>query len=251
MGWGTTQPPRVAIVTCAVIEQEIRHFAADLAHVVHIEVLEQGLHNEPHRLRTTVQDAIDRVEDRVDAEAIVLGYGLCSRGTEGVRTRRCRLVITRAHDCITLLLGCRQRYADYAVKHPGTYWYSPGWIQCHVAPGEARYHLLRQQYVEKYGEDNADYLMEQEQAWFAHYDTAAFVDLGVGNLDEGVRFTEQCARWLGWRFDHQCGNPELLRALLTGPWPDDRFVVLEPGRTFKMTADERIIASADDKDRCG
>jgi hypothetical protein len=233
--------PRVAIVTCGVLEEEIRHLAHDLEHVVHLEVLEQGLHNEPDRLRVTLQDAIGRVEAGTDAEVIVLGYGLCGRGTEGVRTDRSRLVIPRAHDCITLLLGCRQRYAEYVAEQPGTYWYSPGWIRCHVAPGEERYRLLRRYYVEKYGEDNADYLMEQEQVWFDQYDNAAFVDLGVGDIDGGVRFTRECADWLGWRFDRQCGDPDLLRTLLTGPWPDDRFVTLEPGRTFRMTADDRVL----------
>jgi hypothetical protein len=237
--------PRVAVVTCGVLEDEIRHFAADLEHVVHLEVLEQGLHNEPDRLRTTLQDAIDRVEDVTDADVIALGYGLCGRGSEGVRTRRCRLVIARAHDCITHLLGCRRRYADYVAERPGTYWYSPGWIRCHVSPGEERYRLLKQYYVQKYGEDNADYLMEQEQVWFEHYDTATFVDLGVGDIDEGVRFTRECASWLGWRFDRQRGDPDLVRTLVAGPWPDDDFLVLEPGLTFRMTADERVLEAVD------
>jgi hypothetical protein len=240
-----SSPERVAIVTCAVLEDEITHLSADLKHVVHVEILEQGLHNEPDRLRTTLQAAIDRVEAGTDAEVIVLGYGLCGRGIEGVRAQRCRLVITRAHDCITLLLGCRHRYAEYVAEHAGTYWYSPGWIRCHVAPGEERFRLLRQHYVEKYGEDNADYLMQQEQVWFEHYDRATFVDLGVGDIDEGVRFTRQCAAWLGWRFDRQHGDPDLLRGLLTGPWPEDRFLVVEPGWTFKMTADDRVIGPVD------
>ena len=238
-------PPRVAIVTCGVLEDELRHFAADTEHVVHLEVLEQGLHNEPDRLRTTLQEAIDRVEADTDAEVVALGYGLCGRGCEGVRTRRCRLVIARAHDCITHLLGCRRRYADYVAERPGTYWYSPGWIRCHVSPGEERYRLLKQYYVKKYGEDNAEYLMEQEQVWFQHYDTATFVDLGVGDVDEGMRFTRECASWLGWKFDRQQGDPDLVRTLVTGPWPDDRFLVLEPGQAFRMTTDERVLEAVD------
>jgi len=242
MSEGTSPtPPRVAVITCAVLEQEIAHFARGLQHLVRIEILEQGLHNEPDKLRRELQVAIDRVEAQTEAEVIALGYGLCSRGTEGVRTRRCRLVIARAHDCITHLLGSKERYAAYVARRPGTYWYSPGWNQHSLMPGQARYETLFREYVEKYGEENAQFLMESEQSWFTAYNTAAFVHLGVGEIEKEFAFTQECAAWLHWDCDRQCGDPSLLRALLAGPWDDDRFLVLEPGETFRMTADERVI----------
>ena len=239
------KPPRIAVVTCAVLEIELAHFARGLDHVVRIEVLEQGLHKEPDRLRRELQTAIERVEADTDAEAIVLGYGICSRGTEGVRTSRCKLVIARAHDCITHLLGCKDRYASYVAEHPGTYWYSPGWNLHHTPPGKKRHDDLYKEYSEKYGEDNAKFLMETEQHWFKSYDRATYVDLGVGATPEDLAFTQECAAWLGWKFDRQCGDPGLLKAMLAGDWDNERFIVLEPGQTFRMTADERVIEPAD------
>ena len=244
-------PPCTAVVTCAVLETEIAHFAADLPHIGHIEIMEQGLHNEPDRLRTVLQEAVTRVEALPPVpgagpiEAIVLGYGLCSRGIEGVRTRRCRLVATRAHDCITLLLGDKDRYADYVKDHPGTYWYSPGWNRHHVPPGKDRFDRLRREYIEKYGEDNADYLMEMEQSWMQKYDRATYVDLTVGATDRDLDYTRQCADFLSWSFDRQRGDPDLIRALLEGRWDDERFVVLDPGQTVRMTADARVIEAVD------
>ena len=234
-------PPRVAVVTCAVLEQELAHFARGLAHIVHFAVVEQGLHNDPPRLRVELQAAVDRVEAETPAEVIVLGYGLCSRGSEGVRTKRCRLVIARAHDCITHLLGSKERYAAYVASKPGTYWYSPGWNRCSLMPGQERFAHLRRQYVEQYGEDNADFLMESEQHWFTTYNNAAFVHLGVGDVPKELAYTQQCADWLKWSCDHQCGDPALVQALLSGPWDADRFLVLEPGETFRLTADARVI----------
>lgn len=245
------RPPAIAVVTCAVLEKEIAHFTAGLEHIVHIEVIEQGLHNEPDRLRTTIQAAVSRIEAMAPppparrAEAIVLGYGLCSRGLEGVRTQRCRLVVTRAHDCVTLLLGDKDRYADYVKQHPGTYWYSPGWIHHTPMPGKDRYDRLLEQYRRDYGEDNARYLMESEQHWFSTYDRATFVDLTVDRSDEHEAYTRQCADWLGWTFDRQQGDPDLLRSLLAGRWDEGRFVVLEPGQTICLTADERIIEACE------
>lgn len=237
-------PPRTAVITCSVLEGEVAHFAEGLQHIVRIDLMPQGLHNEPDRLRRDLQAAIDKVENETDAEAIVLGYGLCSRGTEGVRTARARLVIARAHDCITVLLGSRDRYSDYVRQAPGTYWYSPGWNKHHLPPGEERHRLLRDEYVEKYGEDNAEFLMETEQHWFSTYDRATYVDLGPGATEEDVAFTRQCANWLGWTFDRQRGDPALLKALLNCEWDDERFLVLEPGQTLRMTADERVVEAA-------
>lgn len=233
------------MVTCAVLELEIEHFVRESPHVIHVEKLEQGLHNEPDRLRKELQKTIDQVERDSTADTIVLGYGLCGCGTEGVHTTRCRLVIPRAHDCITLLLGGRKRYADYVAKHPGTYWYSPGWNHHHTPPGPQRYESLLRQYSDRYGRENAEYLMQAEQQWFHTYTRATYVHLTVGATDKDRGFTQQCARWLGWSYDELPGDPGLIRALLSGDWDDERFLVLEPGQTIRMTLDERIIESID------
>jgi len=241
-------PPKIAVVTCAVLEQEVAHFTRGLDHVVHIATLEQGLHDEPDRLRTELQAAVDRVEAaHPTVEAIVLGYGLCSRGIEGVTTRRARLVVTRAHDCITLLLGSKDRYARYVAEHPGTYWYSPGWNSHSLMPGPERYRKLYDRYVADYGQDNADYLMEHEQHWFSSYNRATFVDLTIGATDSSAdeQFASDCAAWLGWEIDREQGDPDLIQALLEARWDDERFVVLDPGQTIRMTADERVIEATD------
>ena len=233
--------PRIAVITCAVLETEIAHFTRGLSHIARVEVLEQGLHNQPDKLRTKLQTAIDQVEMETDADTIVLGYGLCSRGTEGVRTSRCRLVIARAHDCITHLLGDKDRYARYVAGRPGTYWYSPGWNKHTDMPGKERREKLRRRYTDEYGQDNAQFLIDTEQNWFRTYNNAAFVHLGVGDIETEWQYTQQCAAWLGWHCDHQCGDPALLKDLLTGPWDDRRFLVLAPGETLRMTADDRVI----------
>ena len=139
-GGAVQRRPRVGVITCAVLEEEVGYLVRGMEHVVRVEVLEQGLHNDPPKLRTRLQEAVARVEQDERVEVIALGYGLCSRGSEGVTGGRCRLVMARAHDCITLLLGDKGRYAKYVAEHPGTYWYSPGWNKHHVPPGKRRWH---------------------------------------------------------------------------------------------------------------
>lgn len=243
-------PPRIAVITCGVLRDEVMHFTKDLANVVHIAELEQGLHNDPPKLRAELQKCVDDVEANVpQAEAIVLGYGLCSRGVEGVFTRRCKLVMARAHDCITLLLGDKQRYADYVAEHPGTYWYSPGWNRCHTPPGPERHERLLAEYRARFDEDDTQFLMESEQAWFKKYDRATYVDLGVAATPVDIQYTQSCAKWLGWNFDRQAGCPTLLQDLLAGRWDEQRFLILDPMQTPKMTADDQIVTRETVDDR--
>lgn len=240
----------IAVITCDVLTDEVRHFCRELSQVQTIEVIEQGLHNTPDLLRERLQEAVDKTEENPAIDHIVLVYGLCSRGIEGVSARRCRMVITRAHDCITLLLGSKERYADYIKEHPGTYWYSAGWNRCHVPPGKERVETLRRSYAEQYGEENADYLMEMEQDWLKAYNQATFVDLGVNATPADRVYTRQCADWLGWSFDEQQGDPQLLRDLLSGQWDSGRFLVLEPGEAARFTVDDAILAATPCA-RCG
>ena len=233
----------IAVITCDVLTEEVRHFCAELPQVKQIEVLEQGLHNTPDLLRERLQEAITKIEENPEIDHIVLVYGLCSRGIEGVSTKRCRMAVTRAHDCITLLLGSKERYAEYVRQNPGTYWYSSGWNRCHVPPGKERVETLRRRYVEQYGEENADYLMEMEQDWLRAYQRATFVDLGMAASPADRLYTKECAEWLGWEYDEQQGDPRLLRDLLSGQWDNARFLVLEPGETVRFTVDDSILAA--------
>lgn len=244
----TETPPRLAVLACAVMETEAEHLMRGMDHIVAYHKLEQGLHNEPDKLRERLQVAIDTVEATSDAEAIALVYGLCSRGIEGLTAKRCTLVVTRAHDCITLLLGSRERYDAYVKQHPGTYWYSPGWNRHHTPPGPQRHDKLLREYIAKYGEDNAQFLMETEQHWFSTYNRAAYVHLTVGATQKDRAYSKDCADWLKWEYDEQAGDPALLRALLAGQWNDKDFLVIKPGQTFRLAADEDVVHAVETDD---
>ena len=239
-----TAAPRIAVIGCAVLEDEVRHFLEAIEVVSSVHFLKQGLHNEPDRLRTELQEAIDEAESEGVADVIALVYGFCSRGIEGVSTKRCQLVAARAHDCITLLLGSKEAYAEYAAKHPGTYWYSPGWNKSTTMPGPERHENLKKKYEEKFDPDDVEYLLEMEEMWMKEYSRATYVDLGISNGRADEDYTKSCADWLGWEFDSRKGDPTLLKDLLSGRWDDERFLLIGPGQTFRISADDRVIKPA-------
>lgn len=232
--------PRYKIIACHVLWRELCHFASLSANNFEFHFLKQGLHNTPDLLRKELQAAIDAADNDCFS-ALLIGYGLCSNGIEGICARKTRLVVARGHDCITHLLGSKERYRQYFDAHPGTYWYSPGWIDTGGQPGQERYETTYRAYVDKYGEDNAAYLMEMEQGWFKEYSNAAYVDLGFGDSEPNKQYTRRCAEWLKWDYDELQGDPRLVRKLLEGEWNQDEFLVVEPGHRIVASFDEWII----------
>ena len=173
---------RFQFIVCKVMQREAYLCAGRSENVVDIVLMEQGLHNEPEKLRCEVQKTLERTSDiqgkRYDAS--LLGYGLCSNGIAGL-CAKIPLVVPRGHDCITLLLGSKERYKEYFDSHRGVYWYSPGWMDTGTQPGKERYELTLKQYREKYGEDNTQYLMGLEQKWMKEYNWATYIDWSLPN----------------------------------------------------------------------
>jgi hypothetical protein len=230
---------KFAIVGCKVLWRELTHFASLTPHRYEFRFLEQGLHNTPPELRAQLQDAINDLPD--DFDAVLLGYGLCSNGLLGIEARKTPLVVPRAHDCITFLLGSKERYREYFDSHPGTYWYSPGWIEETTMPGKDRYERLLEHYKEVYGEENAEYLMEMEQTWMQNYNNCAYVDLGFGDSSPHQDYTRECAEYLGWNTDFLRGDPQLIRRFLEGEWNEEDFLVVRAGERIVPSHDDRVL----------
>lgn len=229
-------PMRVKFVTCKVMQREAYFCASRCENSVDIVLMPQGLHDRPEVLHAEVQKELDSTTDVSGKpyDAIVLGYCLCSNGICGLQSA-IPVVVARGHDCITLLLGSRHTYQDYFDSHKGVYWYSVGWVeQCNVPmPGRDRYEQMLAEYTEKYGTDNAQYLMEVEQTWIKEYQRAVFIDWGLPGTDNARTYTRACAAYLNWEYDEIKGNPSLMQRLLDGDWTHDDFLVVEPGHVIR------------------
>ena len=240
-------PPPTAIIACAVLEDEVRTFSAGLPHITGITILPQGLHNEPATLNRSIREAVAEIESNQNTHAIALVYGLCSRGIENIPLSRCKLVVPRAHDCITLFLGSKERYKKYQTENPAIYWYSPGWNKAHAVPGPHRFQQLRERYEKKFDPDAAHMLLELEKEMPAQYTTAAYTDLDVGDREANIQYTKSCACHMGWNFTYVQGDSRLLHDLLEGNWDNERFLLVPPHHHVELTADDNIIKSVPDR----
>ena len=240
---------RIKCITCDVLARPVYLGAAYSPHTVDVVLQRFGLHATPNQLRDILQEEIDAAQEAGVYDAVALAYGLCGKATHGLRAGSIPLVIPRAHDCITLFLGGRTRYDSEFVDCPGTYWYVQDYIersQTEDVPlsigafTAVDADALYATYVEKYGEDNASYLMEVMGAWQAHYERAAYVDLGLGNGKAVMARAHDDAQRRGWRFERLVGDVILIKRLLAGDWETD-FLVLQPGQVIEMSGDEGIV----------
>ena len=233
---------RLQFIVCKVMRREAYYCAARSPNEVEVVLIAQGLHDEPDKLRAAVQDALGRTEDLqgLKYDALLLGYGLCSNGIAGL-SAEIPVVVPRGHDCMTLLLGSKEKYKEYFESHRGVYWYSGGWIETNSMPGRDRYEKTLTEYEQKYGKDNAQYLMEQEQNWMKEYEWATYIDWGFANAEKEKEYTKQCAEYLGWKYDEIKGDPGLMQRLVDGQWNEEEFLVVKPGERIEAAVGENGI----------
>lgn len=241
---------RFKLISCDVFFREFCHAVARSPHIVDVEFLTKGLHDlGAAPMRERLQAAVDKVGDGYDA--ILLGYGLCNNGLAGLTARKAPLVLVRAHDCITLFLGSRQRYAEYFVENPGTYFKTSGWIERGENPNELSQLSIQRkngmdadyaELVAKYGEDNAAFLYETLYAQKTkHYAQFTFIEMGIEPDRRWEKQTEQEADKRGWRYAKAQGDMRLIEKMVGGDWPEEEFIVVPPGHRIVAKYDEGIV----------
>jgi len=239
---------RYKCLTCEALTRPVYLSAALSPHSIDIELVRIGLHDRPKDLRSQLQAMIDAVPAE-KYDAVLLAYGLCGQATAGLAARQTPLVMPRAHDCITLFLGSRERYRQQFEGNAGTYWYSQDYIERRdsasltLSMGSGLTDNIQAEYdkyVEKYGKDNADYLMEVMGGWSSHYNRAAFIDLGIGDASPVEDLARAEAQRRGWTFEHLTGDIGLIRRLVMGEWDED-FLVVPPGQKIVMTGTDGVV----------
>ncbi len=252
----TTRKRRLKFIGCEIIHREACALAATSASLVDVEFLRKGLHDlETPDMVARVQAAIDAVDPYVGYEAIILGYARCNDGLVGVTARDIPLVVPRAHDCITFFFGSRSAYRGYFDGHPGTYYLTSGWMERNVAEGVdysrpaygkqgvmGKLGLTEsyEEMVEKYGKENADFLMSTIGNWEKNYSAYLYLSMGVCDESGLIEAGREDARKLGWQFEVRPGDMSLLRRLFEGPWDED-FIVVPPGKRIVARNDQYVL----------
>ena len=245
---------RLKLISCEVLYRELASAIARSPHTIDVEFLPKGLHDIGCTgMLQRLQTAVDAVAPGI-YDAILLGYGLCNNGIAGLEPRHAQLVVPRAHDCMTLFLGSRDRYLQYFQDHPGTYFLTTGWIERGEPTGELKQLSIQhrngmdmtyEELVAKYGEDNARYLWDQLCDQTRHYSQITFVRMGVEPDDSFERHAREKAVERQWSFETIEGSMRLVTALVNGAWDTEDFLIVKPGQRIAVSHTDGIITAED------
>jgi len=224
-----TESLPVVVIACKVFQHLLDKYLADDQRA-NLTFLEYGLHRVPGKLTQAVQEKIDTIQD---PSLVLLGYGLCGNGLDGVQARGHTLLIPRADDCIAILLGSRAEYLREFASEPGTYYLTKGWLEAGSDPLKEY-----KEYEEKYGAEQAEWLMDQQ---YQNYRRLVLVAHDPADLEHyrprALEVANFCERW-GMRYEEKLGSDRLIRRLArfaANPGSADaEFLVIPPGGTIQQ-----------------
>ena len=90
------------VITCEVLRLEMEKLID--GRDIGLEVVEAALHRTPRKRPQRLNEIVRKAEEG-GAREIIMGYGLCSHGLNGLRCGGRSLKIAKCHDCLGLLLG--------------------------------------------------------------------------------------------------------------------------------------------------
>lgn len=222
----------------------MKHAARLLELEVDFKFLEAGLHERPDVLKQKLQEAIDAVSAAGDADRIVIGYGVCGRGTIGIQSRDIPLVIPKVHDCIAMFLGGPEAYRREFTRFPGTYYISAGWYEEKAVPVSQRRHQAwfgdkRVHYddiARRYGDRAAEQTIAFLNSWQKNYQRVAYIDTGVRRESKYEDHAREMAAAYGWTYEKITGSLALIEKMLVGTASTDDVLFVEPRHAVEFDA---------------
>jgi len=241
------------LIGCKIFERELASVTYNCRNTLDITLLRQRLHATPELLKAALQEELDLIDENRhrfsndtsvrDYDAVLIAYGLCANAVVGLKSKKYPLVIPRAHDCVTLIMGDKDAYAHYHRKNPGSFYYWPGSMDLREVDDDDRYARRYQMYLDRYDgdEERAQMIMEIESTMTVNYDGLTYISWGNLLFPEYEAATRRLADEKGWEYRAFEGNNTLLRKLVDGDWDNESFLVVRPGYAARPSYDDDII----------
>jgi N-methylhydantoinase A/oxoprolinase/acetone carboxylase beta subunit len=245
---------KTAVIACAVLAIDIKNCADTSGVEFDYTFLEAGLHNNPYKLREKLQAAIDSISCSGLYERIIVGYGICGKGTVGIRAQNIPLIFPRVHDCIALFLGGNLAYKVQFKKYPGTFYLTKGWIEARTeseSPADQYAYFGSQRFefndlVEKHGELVARKTFDFLNTWQKNYQRAVYIETESRASANYEAMAQEIAGLFHWQYERIKGSHELIKKLITADGPNNEILFVPPGHAtvfdpIRMSLDARPV----------
>lgn len=207
---------KTIIVACKTLEDELNFAMAKMSITFPVFWIESGLHNTPKKLNSRLKEQIHSIE----ANRILVAIGFCGNSIQGISSKVAELIVPRVDDCLSLLIGSAAKRAQISREH-AAYFLTEGWLR-----GERNLWVEYQYTVDKYGTEEAKNIAKM---MYGHYRTLGLLDAGVKPVEPLLSDTQVIADTLGLKQQVIPASVSYLEQLLTGPWPQERFIVKAAG----------------------
>jgi hypothetical protein len=213
------EPRPVKLLGCKVLQSTVEACGGA---PIPATFMDYGLHRSPTLMRAALQRELDALPE---PSLVLLAYGLCGNGLEGLQAGPHTLVVPRCHDCIALLLGSHDAYMREFLASPGTYYLSKGWLECGSHPLKEY-----EEYAASHGEKTARWLIGE---LYHNYTRVAFIASSPADLAEYAPRAREVAAFLGIDYVELDATDLAIRRLLDKPRTldeeDPDFLVIGPG----------------------
>lgn len=252
-------------ICCDVFLRIACGIVAESPHIVDVEFMPMLAHNNPDKLNKELQERIDKSSKVKRYDKIILGYGLCGNSTVGLHSS-VPLILPRAHDCCMLFMGSKERYLEGFGDALSMRWRTCGYHErCDVSAAEnlnqngyyndhsgsdgvkqhAAY-MTSTEYmdlVDKYGEENADYVWETLHPDI-ETDEAAYIEVDGYEYSGSYEWFKTDVESQGKTVRHLKGDISFLKQLINGPWDEKHFLEIMPGQKVAGVYDMDIVIKA-------
>ena len=209
---------KTVVLSCRTLEDEVCAALEKSGMDYPVVWLESGLHNVPKKLTARLQEELDRIA----ADRVLLAMGFCGNAVAGIHGNF-EMILPRVDDCISLLLGSVEQRMNIAREY-AAYFFTEGWMR-----GERNIIVEYEHTLKKYGEEMTESIMEM---MYSHYRTLAILNCGVGNTEALMERTREIAALLHLEQKELPATLEYLVELFSGPWSEDKYIVLPAGQVL-------------------
>lgn len=213
------------IIACNTIKPELLHAREAVGCDYPIIWSGAGLHDTPKIMRKVLENCVKKAEER-GAERILFAMGFCGGSLEGITSAQAEIILPKVDDCITLLLGSKEKRQELqSTGH--IYYITKGWM--------ANKGVLYNQFLDimnRYGEEQGAEIFQMLAGRYTYY---GILDTHCYDMTEVVEKTKGMAEEMGMECFVADASDSYLRELLSGNYDSSRFIRLAPGEAATWT----------------